>query len=95
MDLTNLQKSNWYFEIRKTTEDAFLVGYISQDALSRVGKNTPVDLIVFAKLWCDFKNKVAIPFSSVTKSSARTIDTRDGDIRILEVVTKKVEFLKN
>jgi len=95
MDLTNLQKTNWYFEIRKTANDNFLVGYISKDALSKIGRGKSADLNIFAKPWNEFKNKIAVPFSAVTNSSARTIDTHGGDIRILEIVTKRAELLSS
>lgn len=93
LELTNRQKSNWYFEIRKTSE-VFLVGYISQDALSRVGKDAVIEVTVFAQPYKEFKNRVSVPFLGITQSSARTIDIGImNDIRILEIKTKEIIVL--
>lgn len=82
--ITNLQKTNWYYEVRKGEDNIYLVGYVSQEGLSNIGRET-YDVTIFAQPWEDFKILVTISFSKILESSSRTIDDNYGDIMILEL----------
>lgn len=94
LEATSRRLNNYSFEIQKIDLRYYLVGFVSDEAYSKMGivnsKNT-MNIPVFPNQWGGAKNSIAIPFDAIYSIQGRTVDLDSNtEIRVLDVGFKEV-----
>ena len=82
------------FEVQKQNDEIFILGYISDEAYSKIGlidTTAGMQVTLFPDIWGDFKNIVSIPFNSIKNALEREIEIDSvSRVKVLELRVSKI-----
>lgn len=90
----NKSINNYSFEIQKVENRYYLIGFISDEAYSRLGSvnsNNSLYTMLFPNRWGGAKHSIAIPFEGIYTIRNRTVNLDENtEVDIFDIGFKEV-----